>query len=65
LITQNAYTQNAYALSIKPREKPEYLEKALNLLASYSSIHKLLVVFDEVQEVVKYSEKVLKNAFVK
>jgi AAA+ ATPase superfamily predicted ATPase len=51
--------------SIKPREKPEYLEKALNLLASYSSNQKLLVVFDEVQEVVKYSEKVLKNAFVK
>jgi hypothetical protein len=57
LITQNAYTQNAYALSIKPREKPEYLEKALNLLASYSSNQKLLVVFDEFQEVAKYSEQ--------
>jgi AAA+ ATPase superfamily predicted ATPase len=42
--------------SIKPREKPEYLEKALNLLASYSSNQKLLVVFDEFQEVAKYSE---------
>ena len=42
--------------SIKPREKPEYLEKALNLLASYSINQKLLVVFDEFQEVAKYSE---------
>jgi hypothetical protein len=43
--------------SIKPREKPEYLEKALNLLASYSTKQKLLVVFDEFQEVAKYSEE--------
>lgn len=43
--------------SIKPREKPEYLEKALNLLASYSSNQKLLVVFDEFQEVARYSEQ--------
>ena len=42
--------------STKPREKPEYLEKALNLLASYSTNQKLLVVFDEFQEVAKYSE---------
>ena len=42
--------------SIKPREKPEYLEKALNLMASYSKKQKLLVVFDEFQEVAKYSE---------
>jgi len=43
--------------SIKPKEKPEYLEKALNLLASYSTRQKLLVVFDEFQEVAKYSEE--------
>lgn len=43
--------------SIKPREKPEYLEKGLNLLASYSTKQKLLVVFDEFQEVAKYSEE--------
>jgi len=43
--------------SIKPREKPEYLEKALKLLASYSTNQKLLVVFDEFQEVAKYSEQ--------
>jgi len=42
--------------SIKPREKPVYLEKALNLLSSYSSSQKLLIVFDEFQEVAKYSE---------
>ncbi|MBW1908977.1 MAG: ATP-binding protein, partial [Deltaproteobacteria bacterium] len=43
--------------SIKPMEKPEYLEKALNLLASYSTKQKLLVVFDEFQEAAKYSEE--------
>jgi hypothetical protein len=39
--------------SIKPREKAEYLEKALNLMAFYSSNQKLIVVFDEFQEVAK------------
>ena len=43
--------------SIKPREKPEYLEKALTILDSYSKKKKLLVVFDEFQEVAKYSEE--------
>ncbi|MGD9078046.1 MAG: AAA family ATPase [Desulfobacterales bacterium] len=43
--------------SIKPREKPEYLEKALTILYSYSKKKKLLVVFDEFQEVAKYSEE--------
>jgi hypothetical protein len=43
--------------SIKPREKPEYLEKALSILVSYSKKQKLLVVFDEFQEVAKYSEE--------
>jgi AAA+ ATPase superfamily predicted ATPase len=43
--------------SIKPREKPEYLEKALSILASYSKKQKLWVVFDEFQEVAKYSEE--------
>ncbi len=43
--------------SIRPREKPEYLEKALNILASYSKKQKLMVVFDEFQEVAKYSEE--------
>lgn len=42
--------------SIKPKEKPEYLEKALGLLAAYSNKQKLLVVFDEFQEVAGYSE---------
>jgi len=43
--------------SIKPREKPQYLEKALQILASYSEKQKLLVVFDEFQEIANYSEK--------
>jgi AAA+ ATPase superfamily predicted ATPase len=43
--------------SIQPREKPEYLEKVLNLLSSYATKRKLLVVFDEFQEVAKYSEE--------
>jgi len=43
--------------SIKPKEKPEYLDKALTILASYSKKQKLLVVFDEFQEVAKYSEE--------
>jgi len=43
--------------SIKLREKPQYLEKALQILASYSEKQKLLVVFDEFQEIANYSEK--------
>ena len=42
--------------SIKLKENPEYLEKALGLLASYSKKHKVLVIFDEFQEVAGYSE---------
>ncbi len=43
--------------SIKPREKPRYLEKALQILEFYSEKKKLLVVFDEFQEIAKYSEE--------
>ena len=43
--------------SIKLKERPEYLDKALTILASYSKKQKLLVVFDEFQEVIKYSEE--------
>ena len=43
--------------SIKMKERPEYLDKALTILASYSKKQKLLVVFDEFQEVIKYSEE--------
>lgn len=43
--------------SIKPRETPQYLEKALQILGSYSEKQKLLVVFDEFQEIAKYSEQ--------
>lgn len=43
--------------SIKPLERPEYLEKVLSVLESYSGKLKLLVVFDEFQEIAKYAEK--------
>ena len=43
--------------SIKPREAPQYLDKALQILESYSEKQKLLVVFDEFQEIAKYSEQ--------
>ena len=43
--------------SITPVERPEYLEKVLSILESYSEKQKLLVVFDEFQEIAKYSEK--------
>jgi AAA+ ATPase superfamily predicted ATPase len=43
--------------SITPREKPQYLERALQILASYSGKQTLLVVFDEFQEIAKYSEE--------
>ena len=41
--------------SIQSRETPQYLEKALQVLRSYSEKQKLLVVFDEFQEIAKYS----------
>ena len=47
--------------SIKPREKPEYLEKALQILALYAEKQKLLVAFDEFQEIDKYSEEGFKK----
>jgi AAA+ ATPase superfamily predicted ATPase len=43
--------------SIISRETPQYLEKVLQILESYSEKQKLLVVFDEFQEIAKYSEQ--------
>lgn len=43
--------------SIRPVERPEYLEKVLAVLESYSEKQKLLVIFDEFQEIAKYAEK--------
>jgi AAA+ ATPase superfamily predicted ATPase len=43
--------------SIKSRETPQYLKKALQVLESYSEKQILLIVFDEFQEVAKYSEE--------
>jgi hypothetical protein len=41
--------------SIKPRETPQYLENSLQVLGAYSEKRKMLVVFDEFQEIAKYS----------
>ena len=43
--------------SITPKEKPHYLQKTLQILASYAAKQKLFVVFDEFQECAKYSEQ--------
>ncbi len=43
--------------SIKSREAPQYLDRALQILESYSEKQKLLVIFDEFQEIAKYSEQ--------
>ena len=43
--------------SIKSREAPQYLDKALQILESYSEKQKLSVIFDEFQEIAKYSEQ--------
>ena len=43
--------------SINPSEKPQYLEKSMQILGSYSEKRKLLVIFDEFQETAKYSEQ--------
>jgi hypothetical protein len=43
--------------SIHQSEKPQYLEKSMQILGSYSEKRKLLVIFDEFQETAKYSEK--------
>ena len=45
------------AASISPGERPVYLEKALQILASYSAKQKLLVVFDEFQEIANYTQQ--------
>jgi len=45
----------ALTASIMPGERPGYLEKALQILASYAEKQKLMVAFDEFQEIAKYS----------
>lgn len=49
--------QPSISVSISPNDRPKYLENAMNALSGYSAKRKLLVVFDEFQEIDKYTEK--------
>lgn len=49
--------QPSISVSISPNDRPQYLENAMNALAGYSTKGKLLVVFDEFQEIDRYAEK--------
>jgi AAA+ ATPase superfamily predicted ATPase len=49
--------QPSVSVSLEPSDKPNYLDKAMGALAAYSTKQKLLVVFDEFQEVANYSEE--------
>lgn len=48
--------QPSVSVTIDPTERPLYLQKAMQTLASFSEKQKLLVIFDEFQETAKYSE---------
>lgn len=48
---------SAVPMTGQPSDKPNYLDKAMNAIAAYSVKQKLLVVFDEFQEIVSYSEQ--------
>lgn len=49
--------QPTVSVSLEPSDQPNYLDKAMNAMAAYSAKQKLLVVFDEFQEISSYSEK--------
>ena len=49
--------QPSISVSIRPHDHPRYLETAMNALSAYSQKRKLLVVFDEFQEIDTYAEK--------
>ncbi|MGD8835072.1 MAG: AAA family ATPase, partial [Desulfobacteraceae bacterium] len=49
--------QPSVSVSLEPSDKPNYLDKAMGALAAYSTKQKLLVVFDEFQEIANYSEE--------
>lgn len=46
-----------WSLSLRPKEAGHYLENVMKYLASYSKKRKLMIVFDEFQEISKYAEK--------
>ena len=49
--------QPSVSVTISPHDHPRYLETAMNALCAYSQKRKLLVVFDEFQEIDTYAEK--------
>ena len=49
--------QPSISVSISPHDHPQYLETAMNALSAYSQKRKLLVIFDEFQEIDTYAEK--------
>ncbi len=49
--------QPSVSVSLEQSNKPNYLDKAMNALAAYSVKQKLLVIFDEFQEIASYSEQ--------
>lgn len=49
--------QPSVVVSLEPSDHPVYLDKAMNTLAAYSQKQKLLVIFDEFQEIANYPAK--------
>ncbi len=49
--------QPTVSVSLEPPDRPNYLDKAMDALAAYSTKQKLLVIFDEFQEIANYSEQ--------
>ena len=48
--------QPSVSVSIGRSERPQYLKSAMEIVASYAKKQKLLVVFDEFQEIDKYTD---------
>ena len=48
--------QPTVSVSISRSERPKYLKSSIEILASYAKKQKLLVVFDEFQEIDKYTD---------
>jgi AAA+ ATPase superfamily predicted ATPase len=48
--------QPSVSVSMSPKDRPRYLENAMNALAGYSAKRRLLLVFDEFQEIGRYTE---------
>lgn len=49
--------QPSVSVSMNPNDRPKYLDNAMRALNGYSAKQKLLVAFDEFQEIAKYTEK--------